>query len=76
MITVLAARTMRLGLTANGPPFQNHGLSTAVALGGDWQRYIIYFQATATDLNGRLNFISGIRRETRGWMEWWSSDTS
>ncbi len=53
------ARTMRISTGSAGPPFQNYGLSTAVAIGGDWQRYVIYFQATATDQNGRLTFYFG-----------------
>ena len=52
-------RTMPVNLSASGPPFQNYGLSTGVGLGGSWQRYVIYFQATATDPAARLTFYFG-----------------
>jgi uncharacterized protein (TIGR03437 family) len=54
-----AARTLRLGVSQNGGAFQTYGISTAVSLGGDWQRYVLYFQSTATDPAARLNFYFG-----------------
>ena len=54
-----SARTMRLGLTQNGGNYQTYGLSAAVALGGSWQQYVIYFQSTATDPAARLNIFFG-----------------
>jgi uncharacterized protein (TIGR03437 family) len=53
------ARTMNFGVGENGGGFPSYGLSTAVALGADWQQYVFYFQATATDPAGRLNFYFG-----------------
>ena len=50
---------MQLNVVQNGGNFQPYGLNTAVALGGDWQRYVIYFQATVTDPEARLDFYFG-----------------
>jgi hypothetical protein len=52
------SRTMRVTLTQTGVN-QNDGLFTAVALGPDWQRYVIYFRATGTDPAARFNLSFG-----------------
>lgn len=54
-----AGRTMRFSMTQNGGTFQNRGLKDSATLGGDWQQYTFYFQATATDPAARLNLYFG-----------------
>lgn len=53
------SRTMNLNIIQAGAPYGNEGLATTVALGGAWQQYVIYFQASATDPNGRVTFFFG-----------------
>ena len=53
------ARTIRFDVLHNGGGFQTYGLNGAVPLGGDWQMYVIYFQATATDPLAQLDFYFG-----------------
>ena len=54
------ARTIQMNVGQNGGNFPTYGLNyPALGLGGDWQRYVLYFQATATDPAARLNFYFG-----------------
>ncbi len=52
-------RTMRVSFLKDGGDFHSYGLSTAVALGTDWQEYVLYFRATETAQDGRVNFYFG-----------------
>jgi uncharacterized protein (TIGR03437 family) len=54
-----AARTMWMIVGQNGDNLPAYGLNTGVGLGGDWQRYVLYFRATTTDPAARLNFYFG-----------------
>ena len=52
------ARTIRFDVE-NGANFQNYGLDGAATIGGNWQQYVIYFQATASDPAAQLDFYFG-----------------
>ncbi len=53
------SRTMKLNIIQAAAPYNYEGLATAVPIGGTWQQYVIYFQASATDPNGRVTFYFG-----------------
>ncbi len=44
------------------------GSNIAVALTRDWQRYVLYFQATAADAGAQLNFDLG-NQTGNTWMD-------
>jgi uncharacterized protein (TIGR03437 family) len=54
-----AARPLWMNAVQNGGSYPSDGLSGSVQLGGSWQQYLIYFQSTATDPAGRLDFCMG-----------------
>lgn len=43
----------------DGGDFRHYGLSATVQLGAEWQDYVLYFRATETASDGRLNFYFG-----------------
>jgi hypothetical protein len=53
------SRMMRFDVLRSGGDFPTYGLNGAVSLGDDWQMYVIYFQATATDPLAQLDFYFG-----------------
>ncbi len=54
-----AARTIRFDIASDGGDTQNYGLDSAITASGNWQQYVIYFQATTTTTQAQLNFYFG-----------------
>ncbi|HTB13441.1 MAG TPA: IPT/TIG domain-containing protein [Bryobacteraceae bacterium] len=53
------ARPLWMNVVQNGGSYPSYGLNGSVGLGTSWQQYLIYFQSTATDPAGRLDFCMG-----------------
>ena len=55
-----SARLLWMNMVENGGDYASYGLNNiSVGLGGNWQQYLIYFQATTTDPNSRFDFCMG-----------------
>jgi uncharacterized protein (TIGR03437 family) len=54
-----ASGTLRFQVTPNGGGSEDYGLSGAIPIGSDWQQYIVYFKATASDPAAQLDFNFG-----------------
>ncbi len=53
-----APGTLRVQVNPNGGS-ENYGLSGAIPIGSDWQQYVVYFTATASDPAAQLGFNFG-----------------